>query len=67
MTEPKSIQDALRRLDAMTAAIDHDLEVYLDTPEDFEAPAFFEDVLLASNKVRSLVAWIRSDMMGVQV
>ena len=66
MQEPKSIQDALRRLDAMTAAVDHDLEIFLDTPEEFEAAAFFEDVLLASNKVRSLVAWIRSDMMGVQ-
>lgn len=60
-TKPKSVHDALRRVQALLSAAGRDLEQYLDAPADYH-PEYFMDVLEAVLDAHMLTTWTRDNL-----
>ena len=61
MLEPKSVHDALRRVQTLLSAAGRDLEQYLDAPADYN-PEYFRDVLEAVLDAHMLTTWTRDNL-----
>jgi len=61
-TNPKSINDALRRLAVLIGSAAIDTNTFLDEPEEYSAGEFFEPVALTLNEAHELVRWVREEL-----
>lgn len=59
--EPKSVHDALRRVQSLLSAAGRDLEQYLDAPADY-SPEYFKDMLEAVLDAHMLTTWTRDNL-----
>lgn len=64
--QPKDVREALNRLNLLIAAIEHDVETYIDAPQEFDAKEYFRDVLEAATNAHNLVVWVRGEFNGVE-
>lgn len=64
--QPRNLQEALNKLNAYTYSVETDIRLFLDTPEDFNAAEYFEDVLIAAQDVRALVQWLKEELYAVR-
>ena len=62
MNEPKNIHDGLRLLNVLVASVAHDIEKFLEAPEEFNSAEYFADVLEAANEAQDLVVHVRGKL-----
>ena len=61
MLEPKSVHDALRRVQTLLSAAGRDIEQYLEEPA-YYSPEYFRDVLEAVLDAHMLTTWTRDNL-----
>lgn len=64
MRKPETTLDAVDQVHTLLMAASDDLTRYLDAPEDYFAPEYFESVNAAVLDAHMLVSWIKDQLKG---
>ena len=62
MTQPKNIHDAMRRALALVYAVRNDLRDYLERPEEYHAPEYFQDPYDAVEDALCVLQYVKCEL-----
>ena len=58
-TNPRSLHDAMRRIQVLTGAAKIDLYAFIDNPAEYDAKEYMESVLELLMVVENIAVWMR--------
>jgi hypothetical protein len=59
VANPRSLHDAMRRIQSLSGAAHRDLTAFIDNPTDYDSKEFMEFVAEAVAETKVIAAWVR--------